>query len=376
MKNIIENKEKEGNDGFSKDLLLKIIETSPDGLIVVNNRGKILLANAQMENLFGYQKSEMVGQNVELFLPSNLRSLHEIHTDNYIQNASPRKVYTGRELFGQKKGGELFPVEINLSPFEEGPDGMFVTASIRDNTTRKELLEELNFTFNTLENTNKDLRQFAFIASHGLKTMIRGIGSLISFLEIDYKDKHDSKAKGYIRQIKERVTLLYNSLEEIFKYSTLASLKDKVVEIDTSELITNVIHSLRKSDDIEIFIQDNIPSIYLKKKHAKELFYHLIENAIIHRDQQKGFVKISGNYVKESDSYIFTIEDNGIGIEEKYFDKIFEIFQKLNPSTEHASSGLGLPIVKKITELYGGNIEVKSTFGKGSVFTLTIPKIK
>ena len=220
---------------------------------------------------------------------------------------------------------------------------------------------------------NQDLKEFAYIVSHDLKAPLRAISSLVNWLAGDYEDKIDEKGKEMIDLLLRRVKRMHDLIEGVLKYSRVGRIREEKVAIDLNPLVENIIEVIDPPENIEVQVLCKLPTIVAEKTRVEQVFQNLISNAVKYMDKPVG--KININCVENGDYWLFSIKDNGPGIEEKHFKKIFQIFQTLASRDEIESTGVGLSLVKKIVELYGGKVWVDSEVGKGSTFYFTFPKI-
>ena len=225
-----------------------------------------------------------------------------------------------------------------------------------------------------LENANNELRDFAYIASHDLKAPLRAIGSLSQWLYADYKDKFDEEGKVQLDLLVNRVNRMQSLIEGILDYSRVGRTREEKETTDLNMLIREIIDRLSPPSNISIVIDTPLPTIYFDKTRIRQVFSNLIENGIKYMDKPQGEIHIGcmqdGNYWK------FFVKDNGQGIDEKYHDLVFHMFQTLHARDDVESTGIGLTIVKKIIEMYGGKIWIESELGKGSTFYFTIHEEK
>jgi len=246
----------------------------------------------------------------------------------------------------------------------------------RENREYKEHLEELVQEKTTalakLASANNELKDFAYVVSHDLKSPLRGISQLAYWLAEDYPEALDEKGREMLSLLINRVKRMDNLINGILQYSRVGRVIGKDKPIDLNHLVAQTIDILAPSDHIQIVIEDTLPEIVADEIRIQQLFQNLIENAIKFMDKSRG--RISIQCLDEAPFWHFSIADNGPGIDKKYHDKIFQIFQILTPRDERESTGVGLALVKKIVELYGGKIWVKSTLGQGSTFWFTLPK--
>lgn len=237
-------------------------------------------------------------------------------------------------------------------------------------------LEELNAILESnlreLDRTNKELQEFAYIAAHDLKTPLRGIGTLAQWLSTDYGDKFDEQGKEQVRLLATKAKQMSALIDSILRYSVLGREESPEQEVDLNAVLSDVIAAVDPPENIKIIIE-NIPhSATCKKIHIMQIFQNLLCNAIKCMAGSGGHIRIK---CFELDGFWrFSVADDGPGIDPKYFDKIFQIFQTLAPCDKVESTGIGLSIVKKIVELNGGKVWVESEVGKGSTFFFTLPK--
>ena len=349
-----------------------LLETAPDSMIIVNDKGQIVFANNQTEDMFGYTSQELLGNKIEILIPEEYAN-HRGHRDKYMDNHKPRSMGQGSELFAKAKGGKKIPVEISLSPLET-KDGLFVSAAIRDITDRKKIENRLATYNQELQVKNKDLEQFAFISSHDLHEPLRTVQGFIPLLKTEYENVLDDNGKMYINFIEEAVYRMSDSVNSLLEYSRIGR-NVEVEKIDSNKLLDNVLKDLRGSiEDASADVSTGkLPSIEGNATEIRLVFQNILTNAIkFQKKDQKPEIKISA---KTKGEFIeFTVTDNGIGIEEQFKEKIFIIFQRLHKRKNYSGSGIGLAHCRKIIELHGGKIWVSSEVGKGSSFHFTLPK--
>jgi len=237
---------------------------------------------------------------------------------------------------------------------------------VKERTERQtELLEKV-------DNINKELKDFASIVSHDLKAPLRGIKSLATWILDDCSDKIGEQGNEQMNLLLGRVERMYNLIEGVLQYSRAGRTEEQMVQVNLDTFIPEAIDMLVPPENISITIENTMPVIECAETHIMQLFQNLLSNAIKYMDKPKGQIKVG--CVEEDGFWKFSITDNGPGIEEKHFEKIFNMFQALSVSEEFEGTGVGLTVAKKIVELYGGNIWVESKVGKGSTFYFTLPK--
>jgi signal transduction histidine kinase len=236
----------------------------------------------------------------------------------------------------------------------------------------KERTEKQTELLEKVDNINKELKDFASIVSHDLKAPLRGIKSLATWIFDDCSDKLGEQAKEQMNLLLGRVEKMHNLIEGVLQYSRAGRTEEQMVQVNLDTFIPETIDMLVPPENISITIEDNMPAIECAETHVMQLFQNLLSNAIKYMDKPKGQIKVG--CVEQDGFWKFSIADNGPGIEEKNFEKIFKMFHTLSVSEEVEGTGVGLTVAKKIVELYGGNIWVESQIGKGSTFYFTLPK--
>ena len=234
---------------------------------------------------------------------------------------------------------------------------------------QKEILEKQK---DKISLVNKSLEEFSYVVSHDLKAPLRGIRQLSHWLAQDFYESLDEDGREIIRLLTRRVDKMSRLIEGILQYSRVGKKPLQIQEIDINKLLKDTIEMIAPPESIKIEIKQSLPILKADATQMEQVFLNLISNAVKFIDKPKGEIKI--NCVNKKDVYEFSISDNGIGIERKYYDKIFGVFQTLNQQRESSNTGIGLTIVKKIIEMWGGKIWLQSTPGQGSTFFFAIPR--
>lgn len=242
----------------------------------------------------------------------------------------------------------------------------------REITERKEAEERQAQLLEELENINRELKDFAYIVSHDLKAPLRGIKTLVGWISSDYKDKLDDKGEEQFELLSQQVHRMHNLIEGILQYSRVGREDEERVEINLNELIAEVIEMVMAPENISVTIENKLPVIKCERTRVTQVFQNLLVNAIKYMDKPEG--RITVGCLEEGGYWKFSVADNGPGIEEQHFERIFKIFKKLSGKDDFESTGIGLTIVKKIVELYKGKVWVESEVGKGSTFFFTLSK--
>lgn len=350
-----------------KKQLAVIVENSSLG-IVLTQFGKIIQTNKAFQNLLGRSEEELKNMEVEdVSITEEYSEVREYFDEmnlGELDNVSVNKRYI-------KKDGKQFWAKTNVAPVKN-PDGkvIYQVALVEDITEEMEHEKQRELLLKNLEKSNKELNDFAHIVSHDLKSPLRSINALITWLKEDYQDVLDDNAQKSFDMLLKKVDKMDHLINGILKYSSIDKVEQLKKDIDLLEVVNDIIDIIFIPQHINISVETSLPIIRGDKFRLQQLFQNLINNAVKYNDKKEGWIKVA---CKELDDFWeFSIEDNGPGIPEKYHNKIFQIFQTLDNGKE--STGVGLSIVKKIIDMYEGKIWVTSEKGTGTTFHFTIKK--
>ena len=344
-----------------------LLDGSPDMIMQIDTNMKIVWANKTALDI----NPDAIGQ-----------TCHEAYanSDEPCQGCPcKRAVDTGRIEMGVIyqsviKGvrGESYWENIGVPIKDSGGRIVGAIEIARNVTERKRAEEKQSQLLDEVERTNKELKDFAYIASHDLKAPLRGIKTLAQWISTDYADKLDAEGKEQLDLLIGRTDRMHNLIEGIMEYSRVGRIKEKKVRVNLNELVLEVIDMVAPPENITITVEDELPVLECGKTRITQVFQNLLSNAVKYMDKPEGRIRI--DCAEEDGFWRFSVADNGCGIEEKHFEKIFRMFQTLLPRDEFESTGVGLSVVKKIVELYNGKIWVESQPGEGSTFFFTLPK--
>ncbi|MDB9882816.1 PAS domain S-box protein [Bacteroidia bacterium] len=372
MRDISVRKDLERRREQSENKLGLIFETVLDAMVTMNQEGYIVEWNKNAEQIFGYTVEEVTGNRLsEFIIPEQYREAHEKGMKNYFASGEGPVLNQRIEITAINKDNHEFPIELAISPVKQG-EKTFFSAFIRDISDRKESESQKEALLEELEDVNQELSDFAYVVSHDLKAPLRSIGSLSDWFIADYSDVLDRAGQDLLTLLKTRIVRMHGLIEGVLQYSKLGKLKNEKEEVDVSVLLAETIDLIAPPDTCTIKIDDNLPIVSYDRIRLQQIFQNLLSNAIKFLDKLRGEISII--YSEEDDFYKFEVKDNGPGIEDVYFERIFQIFQTLNAKDEYESTGIGLSIVKRIVESNGGAITVSSVYGEGSIFVFTIPK--
>ncbi|PKA82615.1 PAS/PAC sensor signal transduction histidine kinase [Ulvibacter sp. MAR_2010_11] len=339
------------------------------GLVEVDSNNVIVMVNQSFINLIGYTEEELIGRPaIDLLIPESQQG-HVEKIAEMTKNGN-----SGSHEFQMKtKKGELLSLLVSSAPnYNKQSKVIGSIGVILDITKTKNLQEQREELLKNLEISNNELQEYAHIVSHDLKSPLRSIFALIEWLKEDNQEKLNRSSLQNIELIEATLEKMERLITDILKYSSVTAEEIVMQEIDLNAVIENLKRILYFPEHINFKILRPLPFIYGDETRMQQLFQNLISNAIQYIDKDHGIIEI--DYVDKGTYYQFSIYDNGIGIAKEQHGKIFKIFQVLSDTKE--SSGIGLAIVKKIVDLYKGDIWLKSTLGEGTTFYFTLQKNK
>ena len=391
----------------SKQGIDAIFQFATEGILVTNEKSEIININPSAEKLFGYEKGELIGQKIEVLIPKRYTEKHVSHRDNFHQNPHARSMGEGMELYGAKKDGSEFPVEISLSPYSN-QQGKFVVAFIID-ISRRKLAEEklknysvdlekqvgnrtliLQEAITELEKTKNELNQaldkekelnelksrFVSMASHEFRTPLATIMSSLSLVKA-YGEQNDSvKQSRHIQKIKSSIGNLTDILNDFLSVSKLEEGKVEHIQeqFEIQRYIKEVISEMElfcKTGQKISYHHTGGEMVLLDKKLIKHILYNLLSNAVKFSSENK---KITISTERTETEFKISVEDQGIGISQKDQKHLFQRFFRGKNASNIQGTGLGLNIIENYIELMNGTINFTSVENEGTTFNLSFPQ--
>lgn len=338
---------------------------------ITDIKGTITYVNKKFCEISKYSSEELVGQNHRIINSG-------FHPKEFFRNMY-RTIAGGRVWKGQiknrAKDGSYYWVDTTIVPLSNREGKLSRYLAIRfDITAQKKIEEELIKALLDVEQSNSELEQFAYIASHDLQEPLRMIASYSQLLTRRYQGKLDDKADQYITYITEGVERMQLLIMDLLQYSRTATGKEDLKPVDFNIIMTEVLTDLKVAIETSHADIKTSPLPVLEANHTqiRQLFQNLIGNAIKFQGDEKPVIEIKA--LEEAERWLFSIKDNGIGIEPEYSEKIFMLFQRLNEREKYPGTGIGLAVCKKIVERHGGRIWMESEAGKGTTFFFTLRK--
>jgi len=357
---------------LSEEKFKSMVHNISDIITLIDNYGNIVYQSASIKQVLGYNETETIGRNLFEFMHPNDIAMLAIEMEKMLLTPGNSNVVEYRVM---NKFGEYVLMEGQANNQLLNPAIKAIIVNSKDITQRKKAEAALIKQAYDLSISNKELERFAFIASHDLQEPLRMVSSFMNLLQKKYKDVLDETATDYIRYAVDGSNRMKQLINDLLLYSRLASKHQQTQKVNLQNVVKEVQIILRYeilTNGATIYT-DGLPVVMAVQLEMEQLLQNLISNAIKYQQAgNKAIIYVTGT--ERPNDWLIAVKDNGIGIDEKFSDKIFIMFQRLHNKDEYSGTGIGLAVCKKIVERYGGTITMESKPGEGSTFFFTIPK--
>jgi PAS domain S-box-containing protein len=343
-----------------------IVETALDAVVTMNAAGTITGWSPQAETVFGWKQEEALGRSLaDTIIPERYREAHRRGLERFLSTGEGSVLNKRLELAAFDRHGVEFPIELAITELRTGGAPSF-SAFVRNITERKRIDDDLR-------RSNADLEQFAYIASHDLQEPLRMVASYTDLLAQRYRGQLDDKADKFMHYITDGATRMQRLVADLLAYSRVGSQGIRMRPVSTEAVVRGVLDSLGpliSETGATIEVGARLPTVMADETQLMQLLQNLIGNAIKFRSARPPRVVIDA--VACDDRWQFSVQDNGIGIDLRYAERIFQMFQRLHEKGRYDGSGIGLAIAKRIVERHDGRIWLESAVGAGTTFFFTL----
>ncbi|MBQ4838993.1 PAS domain S-box protein [Pseudoalteromonas luteoviolacea] len=346
------------------------LDNAIDGIITIDANGVIKSINNSAVRMFGYEKEESVGKNINFFMPEPYKSEHDQYLINYLTTGEKKIIGTGRQVKGLRKNGQIFPLDLGVTGFSVAGE-QFFCGVVRDISKQVEMDQEREQLIERLTKSNEELDNFAYIASHDLKEPLRAIQNHAGFLKEDYETELGEDGVYKL----DRLVYLGSKMEQLISnlmyFSRLGREEQSSKQVNMDEALSHVLERLKESlqeYNVEV-LTEALPNVVGNQTRLEELLYNLITNGYKYNLSERKSIRV--NY--DLERHAFCVRDNGIGIDAHFKTEVFRIFKRLNSNKKFGEgTGSGLTFAKKIVEQHKGKIWFESELGKGTSFYFTL----
>jgi PAS domain S-box-containing protein len=341
------------------------LEASPDAVVIVNDADRIVLANSRTERLFGYPRSGLIGESVELLIPERFRRHHPGYRGGHFHLARAGVTRSEPDLAGRRKDGSEFPIEVTLSPLET-EEGILVWGAIRDISDQKAIEAALTL-------ANRELEAFSYSVAHDLCAPLRGINGFAKILLDEYQDSLDTFAVDGLQEIHQNAVRMGVLIDALLSLSRVTRADVKLQPMNLTHLAGEIALDLKASEparEVDVAIANRLTAL-MDPQLARTLIENLLGNAWKFTGHVKP-ARIEFGATEQNGQRVFFVRDNGTGFGMVHADKLFTPFQRLHSISEFPGTGIGLATAQRIVARHGGRIWADATVNSGATFYFTI----
>jgi two-component system, LuxR family, sensor kinase FixL len=353
-----------------------LFEEACEGILYLDDAGRALEVNRKALEILGQSKEQAVGKHIiELGLldPGDVARFLDLFQRVLLGTLQPL------DLCVTNRQGRKLHLECSASLIRRTGSARGVVVMMRDVTERRQaqatleaLNRDLQSTVEELAHSNQELRDFAHVAAHDLKAPLRGIATLADWIAHDCADSLGEQGRANLDLLRQRVGRMTRLIDGILRYAEIGHGGIALEPVDVNAVVAEVIEQVAPPSSMVVRLEGPLPAVSCDRTRLTQVFQNLISNAVKYMDKPQGQIRVG--CTDEGASWRFHVADNGPGIDSKYFDRLFRMFQTLAPKDDRESTGIGLAVVKKIVELHGGRVWIESQVGQGSTFLFTFPK--
>jgi two-component system sensor kinase FixL len=352
--------------------LRAVVETAIDGIILMDASGQVVVFSPACERMFGYAKEEVIGGDINFLMPAPYSAEYNQYRKDYRHARQSRITGPEREVLGRRKTGETFPMDVSVGEAERDGE-IFYVGILRDVSERKRADDVRERLIEQLTASNEERANFANVASHDLREPLRMIAAFCGLLTQDYGDKLDDRGREYLSIAVSAASQMQTLLDDLVDFGRLGLEAERGRAFEPDAILSQVLENLHEAvrESGAVVTVDPLPRLFGNAVRFNRLMQNLIGNALKYVEPNEA-PRVRVSALRDDGFWRISVADNGIGIESRHYDQIFEPFKRLHGKTRYYGTGLGLAICRKIVDGFGGRIWVTSRPGQGSTFSFTI----